>query len=389
MTKLKTGLFFGGRSTEHEVSVITAIQAYEHLDKSKYEVIPVYVSKSGRFYTSPKFLDLKNYKDIDSLLLSAKEIILGNKQGFPGLLSFGILPKFIKLDLAFPLFHGSFGEDGCIQGLFEMFKIPYVGFGVLGAALSMDKVASKAFFASLGLNVGKFSSINRSDWVSDQDKCLQEVLKILRFPIFVKPNTGGSSIGINKAKDKDELRFNIEVAAVYADKILLEEAFEGVLEVNCSALGYQEVKASVCEMPVSSGEVLSFDDKYRKGGGRGSKGAGMASLSRIIPAPIPDKLTKEIQDTTIKIFKAFGGCGVARIDYFVDLKKNKVWVNEVNTPPGSLAFYLWQPSGLQYKDLLDQLIQVGLERFEDQKKTQYTFDSGLLSNMASSGGIKG
>lgn len=385
MSKLKVALLFGGRSTEHEVSVITALQAYEHLDKGKYEVIPIYLSKDGFFYQNSKFLDLKNFKDVDSLLLSSQKITLDNRVGQCGFFVQGILPKFTSFDVAFPLFHGSFGEDGSIQGLFEMYQMPYVGFNVLSSALSMDKTISKAFFKSLGLNVAKSCSFLRWEFQKDPQKVISEIKEVLQFPMFVKPNNVGSSIGTNKSKNQDELQFNIEVAAVYSDQVLVEEAFEELIEVNCSALGYKDkVEASVCEMPVSSGELLSFEDKYQKGG-KGSKGVGMASLSRVIPAPISSKLTKEIQDITIKVFQALDGCGVARIDYFVEPKKGKIWINEINSPPGSLAFYLWESRGVKFKELLDRLIEAGLARAKEQGKTQYIFESGLLSQMAQAG----
>lgn len=383
--KLRVGFLFGGRATEHEVSVITALQAYENLNKERYEVIPVYISKTGDFYTNPKFLDLKNFKDVQSLLLSSTKIIFGRKDVKAGFFTLGFRPKFSSLDVAFPLFHGTFGEDGCIQGLFEMYQLPYVGLNVTGAANSMDKVVSKAIFRELGLPIGKYYCINRLDWIADQKKCLGTITQSLQFPLFVKPATIGSSIGVNHAPDLDKLTFAIEVASTYSEKILVEEAFQNCIEVNCSALGYREIKASVCEMPVASSEVLSFQDKYQKGGSKGSKGAGMASLSRVIPAPISDNLTKQIQDATIRIFKAFNGCGVARIDYFVDKENEKFWVNELNSPPGSLAFYLWEKSGASYPELLDKLIQYALDRAEDQKKTQYVFESGLLEQMAKTG----
>lgn len=385
MGKLVVGLFFGGRSVEHEVSVITALQAYENIDKGKYEIIPIYVSKTGQFFTHPKFLNIKNYKDIDSLLLSSTQLVPANKSGRGGYLSQGFLKKFTPIDIAFPMFHGSFGEDGCIQGVFETYQIPYVGLNVMGAALSMDKVLQKAVYKELGLEIGKYFAFKRSEWEKNPTRILKQVQDDMELPMFVKPANIGSSIGINRAADEDSLSFAIEVASVYSDKILVEEAFENCIEVNCSALGYgEDIKASVCEMPVASSEVLSFDDKYKKGG-KGGKNAGMASLSRVIPAPISEKLAKKIQEATLKIFKAFDGCGVARIDYFVDQKNERFWVNEINSPPGSLAFYLWEKSGLKYKDLLDKLIDLGLKRFEEQKKTRYTFNSGLLSQMASGG----
>jgi len=396
MNKLKVGWFFGGRATEHEVSVLTALQAFENINQSRYEIIPVYVSKKGDFYTNPKFLDLKNYKDVDSLLLSSTKITLGRKENQGGFFTQGLFGKFVTLDVAFLSFHGSFGEDGCMQGLLEMYQIPYTGFSVLSAGITMDKAISKAIFKELGLPVCNYLAVSRIDFLKNPKQVLEQAKKILKFPMFVKPATIGSSIGVNKAKDEDSLNFALEVAFTFAEKVLIEEAFENAIEVNCSALGYEEIKASVCEMPVGSTEVLSFEDKYQKGGGKGSKqglrsddlkGSGMASLSRIIPAPIPDKLTKQIQGATVKVFKALEGCGVARIDYFVNSAKDKFWINEINTPPGSFAFYLWEKSGVKFSKLVDMLIEFALKRTENQSKTQYTFESGLLSSMAQKGGI--
>jgi D-alanine-D-alanine ligase len=385
MNKTRVAIFFGGRSPEHEVSVVTALQAYESLDKEKYEVTAVYVSKSGQFYTNPKFLEIKNYVDIDSLLLSSAQVTFFQKNGQGGLLEPKTFPKFHPIEVAFPIFHGAFGEDGCIQGVFESFQIPYVGFNVMASAVAMDKVVSKAVFKSLGLSIGAYFVISRLDWNEDPKNCLNQIKKELKFPLFIKPADTGSTIGIGKAKNDDDLNFCIEVAATYSDKILIEESFEGCIEINCAALGYKKVVPSVCEMPISSGDVLTFEDKYMRGS-KGSKSggnkAGMASLTRKIPAPISKKLTKEIQDATVKVFKGLEGCGVARIDYFVDPKSEKFWINELNSPPGSLAFYLYESIGISYKELLDQLIASAKERFEDQKKTQFTFNTPLLSQMA-------
>ncbi|MBI2600149.1 D-alanine--D-alanine ligase [Candidatus Daviesbacteria bacterium] len=383
MNKIRLGLFFGGRSTEHEVSVITALQAFENLDKEKYELVPVYVSKQGDFYTNPKFLDIKNYRDIDSLILSSSKVNFVKKNGQAGIVKQGFFPQFIALDVAIPAFHGSFGEDGCIQGVFEIYQIPYVGFNVLGAAIAMDKILSKYVFQSLGFEVAKFVSINRNAWIKDSKKILKQVQNGLSFPMVIKPADIGSTIGINKANSIDELSFNIEIASTYSDKILVEQAFENCIEINCATLGYEKVTPSVCEMPIRSGETLSYEDKYMKGG-KGSKESrgSMASLSRKIPAPISKNLAKKIQDATVKIFKALEGCGVARIDYFVDPKNEQFWVNEVNSLPGSFAFYLFEPLGIKYSQLLDRVIADGLKRFEDTNKTQYTFNSPLLSQMA-------
>ena len=384
--RLTIGLFFGGRSTEHEVSVVSALQAYENIDKEKYHIVPIYVSKAGEFFTNSKFLHIKNYKDVNSLLFSSKQVTFGRKNGQGGLMVQGLFGKFIPLDVAFPIFHGSFGEDGCIQGVFEVYGIPYVGFNVLGSAIAMDKFVAKQLFQALGIPTAPFASVIRHYWNADPKLCLKHIKQNLKYPMFVKPGTAGSSIGVGKAKNDDELQFAIEVAFTYSESVIIEDAFEDVIEVNCSALGYEHIETSVCEQPIPSSEVLSFSDKYMSGGGKnGSKGAGgMESLSRIIPAPISKELTEKIQNTTKMVFSELNGCGVARIDYFVDPKKDKYWINEINTPPGSLAFYLWEKSGLSYKELLDKLIEFALQRAKNQSKTQYVFESGLLSQMASS-----
>lgn len=395
MGKIRVGLFFGGRSVEHEVSVVGALQAYENICKDKYEVLPIYVDKTGHFFTGHKFLDIKNYRDVQGLLYSSTQIVLANRTS-GGFLKQGFLKKFEPIDVAFPLFHGSFGEDGCIQGVFEIYSIPYVGLDVTSSAVCMDKIISKALFKEVGLEVGKYTWITRYDWIEDSKGCLKKIKAKLKFPMFVKPATGGSSIGAGKAADEDSLQFAIEVASAYSERIIIEESFgSGIIEVNCSALGYKDAKASVCEQPIKSEELLTFSDKYMKGG-KGKRAGGMETLSRLIPAPISPSLTKKIQEATVKVFKSLNGCGVVRIDYFVDTglrkrpdgthfvdpKSEKFWINEVNSPPGSLAFYLWEKSGISYKELLDKLIEYALERAEDRKKTTYVFESGLLEMMA-------
>lgn len=384
MQKIVVGLFFGGRSTEHEVSVISALQAFENFDKSKYTLIPFYVSKDSQFYSHESFLSLSNYKDMDSLLTPKHRVTLANSNHKPGFLQGNILPKFTPLDIAFPLFHGAFGEDGAIQGMFEIINLPYTGFNVTGSATAMDKVISKSVFQSLGLPVGKYIYFTRNQWLENPKQCLK-ICQNLKYPLFVKPADGGSTIGVNKVTSPADLEFNIEVAAIYSDKVLIEESFENCIEVNCAALGYKEITPSVCEMPLKSADTLTFEDKYLRGGKTNkspAKSDGLSSMSRQIPAPISSKLTKQIQLTTIKVFEALEGCGVARIDYFVDLQKELFWINEINSPPGSLAYYLFTPLGIAYKNLLDRIISDGLERFADQKTTQHTFNTPLLQEMA-------
>ncbi len=381
--KKTIAIFFGGRSTEHEVSVITGIQAFENLDKEKYDAIPIYVSKEGEFYTNEKFWDLKNYKNLNNLLLSSKKVVF-TKGGFYNL---GLINKFTKLDVAFPLTHGSFGEDGSLQGMLDFYQIPFIGFSTLGSAIGMDKLTSKYVFQSLGIPIGKFISIKRSDFNEDSKKALS-VAKNLKYPLIVKPGDIGSSIGVNKVETEKDLEFDVEIAFSYSDCCLVEEAFTNIIEVNCAAVGYLNPTASLCEQPVVKEATLSFKDKYQSGEGKSSKHSGMASLYRKIPAPISKELTKKIQDTTVKVFKALEGCGVARIDYFVDPKTEKFWINEINTIPGSLSFYLYEPMGISYKEELEIMIESALERAKDQSKTQYTFESGLLESMAKAGGLK-
>lgn len=382
MSKLVLGLFFGGKSVEHEISIITASQVLNNLNKSKYNIIPIYISKEGEFYTNPKFNEIKNFKDIDYLLLSSTKMNLGRNKKRAGLFREGIFGNFTPIDIAFPIFHGTYGEDGSIQGLFEMLKIPYVGFGVVGSAVGMDKILSKYLFKSLDLPIIDFIEIKRENWLSEPKKVTEKIIKKVKFPLFVKPVNLGSSIGVNRATDKDSLSFAIEVAFVYSEKVIIEKSIENIKEVNCSVLGYKNPKASVCEMPISTGDILSFADKYISGGSKGSKSLGMASLSRIIPAPIGRDLSRKIQNTSIEIFKAMDGCGVARIDFFVDERNNTFYANEINTIPGSLSYYLWEKSGVKFKDMLDNLVNFAVEREKDREKTQYTFKSSILYGLS-------
>lgn len=380
---IKVAVIFGGVSPEHEVSVVSALQAIKSLDSSKYQVVPVYWSKSGQLYSNSNFLRLTKYANLDTLLIKSTPIVFANTNKGPQLLKSGIFKQNISFDIALPILHGSFGEDGSLQGLFESLQIPYCGFNVTGSAVSMDKVIAKALFKSLNIPVGKYVYFTRHEWQKNPANCLKQ-LHSLKYPLFVKPADGGSTIGINKADNLDQLKFHIEVAATYSDKILIEEGFTDCVEINCAAVGYQEVTPSVCEMPIKTTDALSYEDKYLRGGKNksGSKSAGMASLSRQIPAPISAKLTKQIQDTTVKVFQSLEGCGVARIDYFVDPKTEKFWINEINSPPGSLAFYLFEPIGLSYPQLLDRIIADGFARFKEAAKTQTTFASPLLQQMA-------
>jgi D-alanine-D-alanine ligase len=392
MSKLNIAVMFGGRSVEHEVSVISGLQIIENIDKSKYDVTPVYVSKSGDWYTGDELLSIKNYKDVESLLQRVKKVYLPpvpsmNRLYFSQVKS-GLFRKeaeYIKIDAVFPAFHGMHGEDGSMQGLFELADLPYVGCGVTGSAVGMDKIIMKDIFKANNIPIVDYTWFLRSDYEKDSNSVINEIESKLSYPMFVKPANLGSSIGITKAKDRTGLINAVEIAVRYDSRIIVEKGVENLVEINCSVLGFgNEITSSVCEEPVSWQEFLSFDDKYM----RGSSQKGMKSATRKIPAPIPDEKTEEIRKLSMKVFKVLDCSGVSRIDFLMEKYSMKVYVNEINTIPGSFAFYLWEPCGVNFKELIDRLIQYAIKRHDEHVKNIYTFDAALLQK-ASSGGSKG
>lgn len=378
--KLNVAVIFGSRSVEHEVSIVTAMQVFEEIDKQKYNVIPIYIDKEGQWWTGKNIDKLESFKNLE----------LVNKKGLssyylPPVARTKVLlplsPSFFKqpipVDVVFPTIHGTFGEDGTLQGVLEMASIPYVGCGVTASALGMDKVAQRAIFEKEGLPVVKYFWFYREKWESDSKAILRDVEKKLSYPVFVKPANLGSSVGINKAIDKRGLIWAIQVAKEFDRKILVEEAVENSLDINCSVIGYKKLEISVCEQPLKEKDALSYEDKYLKGG----KVKGMAGLSRLIPAPISKNSTRKIQDMSKIAFQTIGASGISRIDFLMDNKSEKVFVNEINTMPGSLAFYLWEKSGLPFSQLIDKLIELAFERFEDTNRNVYTYDSKLLQSV--------
>ncbi|MDI6617278.1 MAG: D-alanine--D-alanine ligase family protein [Clostridiales bacterium] len=392
MPKLNVAVMFGGRSVEHEVSIITGLQVMDNIDRSKYNVVPVYVSKDGDWYTGEELLNIKNYKDIKRLLSSVKKVFLPPVPSMKCLYFYpfkaGLFKKeaeSIKVDVAFPALHGMHGEDGTMQGLFELANIPYVGSAVTGSAVGMDKIIMKDIFKANGIPIVNYTWFLRKDYERDRESVLNKVEGKVKYPMFVKPANLGSSIGISKAKDRAGLVDAIEIAIRYDRKIIVEEGVLDPVEINCSCLGMDdEVLTSVCEMPVSWEEFLSFDDKYMRQG----SSKGMKSASRKIPAPIPKEKSEEIKKLSAEVFKALDCSGVSRIDFLMEKSSLKVYVNEINTIPGSFAFYLWEPLGISFKDLTDRLIQYSLKRYDEMNENIYTYDTKLLEK-ASLGGVKG
>ncbi len=385
--KLNVAVVFGSRSVEHEVSIVTALQLIANMDKEKYNPIPIYIDKQGHWWTGPALKDISNFKNLElgTSLKNLTEVSLPQQADTRELVPLNV-PFFrkqpIPVDIFFPALHGTFGEDGTIQGLFDMAKVPYVGCGVTAAALSMDKIAQKAVFEKEGLPIVNYFWFTRNEWDNHQKHVIERIEDTMPYPLFVKPATLGSSVGITQAKNRKTLIQAVEVARELDRRIIIEEAVQNLIEINCSVLGFNHLEASVCEQPIKQGDLLSYEDKYIRGG-KGGKGKGMASLSRLIPAPISPQLTKKIQDMARTAFRAIDASGVARIDFMMNKKTKRVYVNEINTIPGSFAFYLWEKSGLPFPKLIDKLIELGFKRFEDRfEKTLYSYDSKLLESQS-------
>ncbi len=404
--KIKVGVMFGGKTVEHEISIISAIQAIGHLNKEKYDVIPIYITKNNEFYIGEKVGDIKSYTDINSLLKESQRVIMLNEDGKVKLIRYP-MKKFGKneldyIDIAFPVVHGTNVEDGTLQGYLQMFNIPYVGCDVLSSAVGMDKYVMKTVLKDNGIPVLDCKCFTAKQYDDDVDAVIEKVETAIGYPVIVKPVNLGSSIGISKAENRDELYDSLDTAFRYASKVLIETAVQNLKEINCSVLGdYEEAEASECEEPVSSDKILTFAEKYigdgsakgakgTKGGVKGSGGSkGMATLKRKIPADITDEQRTLIREYAVKAFKVLGCGGVSRIDFMMDTKTGNIWLNEINTIPGSLSFYLWEPLGVKYTELLDRMISLALKRERENSSITYTFDSNVLQGVNLGGGTKG
>ncbi len=386
--RVKVGVFFGGRSVEHEVSVVSALQAIEATNKEKYEVIPIYIAKSGLWYTGDALFDVNRYKDSAKLLGECRQVAVVSNLNEIVVIRYP-LGRFSNnvvntLDVALPVLHGTYGEDGALQGFFESVDLPYAGCDVLSSAIGMDKIVTKSVLNQAGLPVVKYTWFYALDWLKDPQGTIAAVEREVPYPVIVKPANVGSSVGIGKAANRAELEEGIELARNFSAKILIEELVVNLKEINCSVLGdWYDVRMSVCEEPVSSAEILSYQDKYLN---KGTKGMGGAK--RKVPAEISEELANEIQDLAKKTFLAVGCSGVVRIDFMIDQgAADKVYVNELNTIPGSLSFYLWQASGVKFPELVDELIRLALKRKRDRGGIMYSYDSNIF-NMQGTGGIK-
>lgn len=395
MKKIRVGILFGGRSGEHEVSLLSAASVLHSIDKDKYEVVPIGITKTGRWLTAEHAQDMLEGK----IVLEPRNLRAGDPETTPAAAVLargesvvvppepvhrqsGLVPfqsdatltrrasdRAINVDVIFPVLHGTFGEDGTIQGLLELADIPYVGAGVLGSAAGMDKDVMKSLFIAARIPIVKHVTILRAMWETDPKKVQKAIESKLRYPVFVKPANLGSSVGISKAHNRKELGPAMDEAAKFDRKIVIEQGVGGkkgkAREIECSVLGNDEPTASIPGEIVPGKEFYDYTAKYLDEGSQ-----------LIIPAKLTKTETKRVQELAIAAFRAVDCSGLARVDFLMDPKTRKIFLNEINTMPGftAISMYpkLWAASGLAYSDLIDRLIQLGIERHEDKKKNQYS-----------------
>ena len=402
--KIKVGVLFGGKTVEHEISIISAIQAMGYLDTNKYDVIPIYITKNNEFYVGEKVGKIESYTDINTLIKNSQRVIMVRDDNKVNLIKYPqkMFSKGVVdyIDIAFPIVHGTNVEDGTLQGFLKMFNIPYVGCDVLSSAVGMDKYVMKTVLKDNGIPVLDCKCYTAKQYDENEEAIIEEIEKVIGYPLIVKPVNLGSSIGISKAENRTELYDSLDTAFRYATKVLVETAVQNLKEINCSVLGdYEEAEASECEEPVSSDKILTFAEKYiGDGSSKGAKGGvksspsgskGMATLKRKIPADITAEQRDTIRELAVKAFKCLGCGGVSRIDFMMDTKTGNIWLNEINTIPGSLSFYLWEPIGVKYTELLDRMISLALKREREGENITYTFDSNVLQGVKLGGGTKG
>lgn len=392
--KVRVGVLFGGRSVEHEVSIISGIQAYHALNRAKYEPVAIYITKKNKFYVGEGVDNIESYKDIPGLLSKATRVLLVPADGGVDLLRFPF-KKFGnnivgRIDVALPVVHGTNVEDGTLMGLLEMLSVPYAGCDVTASAVGMDKYVMKAVLAQTGLPVLPAAQYHGPAYAKNSGQVVEEIETKFGYPVMVKPVNLGSSIGIAKAGNREQLTAALDQAFGFSPRVLVEKAVEPLREINCAVLGdADKAIPSACERPVNSDEILSFKDKYLTGGKEGAKSAGMSSLKRICPADIPDEMTRQVQELAVKTFQALNCCGVARVDFLNNPETGELWVNEINTIPGSLAFYLWEAVGVPFHELLDRLIELAFKRQRERAALSFDFESNILDGFGGAKGAKG
>ena len=366
--KTNVGVVFGGRSVENEISVITANQAMAAMDREKYDITPIYITKSGEWYTGEALFNVANYRNTKKLLAMCEKVYMRPIYGDTNLYrcNKGFFQKeaITKLDVILPALHGTNCEDGTFQGVMEFCGIPYTGCNTLASANGMDKITMKMILKECGIPVIDYCWFSDKEWSDKKEETIANVEKRLGYPVIVKPANSGSSVGIRAAHNREEFMDAVDYAISFTSRVIIEKYVQKLKEVNCAVLGnYYECEPSVCEVPVRSGEILSYQDKYMNGGGKQSQG--MQSTVREIPANLPKEYTDFIQKAACDTFRALSCDGVARIDFIIDEATDEIFVNEINTIPGSLSFYLWEYSGYNFGTLVDKLIEIAFRRKQD------------------------
>ncbi len=388
--KTNVAVFFGGRSVEHEISVISALQAINAFDKEKYNIIPVYISKQGRWYTGDNLLEIRNYRDMKQLVETVDEVFMRPEYGDYNLYkAVGTMfskrnPVVAELHVVIPVLHGTNGEDGIFEGVLETIGIPFAGCNTLSSANGMDKITMKMILRESGVPVVDYVWFTDRQWLSSKESIISEVESKLGYPVIVKPANLGSSVGIGKASNRQELISKIDNAEKFSQRIIVEHMIEQLKEINCSVLGdADEHQSSVCEEPIKTGDFLSYEDKYM-GGSKTT--AGMQASEKRIPADLPEEVSEKIRTMAGETFRVLSCHGVSRVDVMVDEKDNNIYVNEINTIPGSLSFYLWEASGITFPQLMDKLVQLALKRKRAIERKTFTYDHNIFSL---GGGVKG
>ena len=386
--KINVGVIFGGRSVENEISVITAAQTMAAMDTQKYNIVPIYISKEGRWYTGDKLRTTDNYRDMNALLASVEEVyfrpIFGDNKLYKVRKPLFGSDVVTTIDVILPALHGTAGEDGSFQGLVEMTGIPYACPNPLASANGMDKITMKMILKESGIPVVDYAWFSDKEWLSDQEGVVERC-EALSYPLIVKPANLGSSVGIKAVHNREELVEAVDAAIKYSKRIIVEQLIERLKEINCSVLGdYYDCEASVCEAPVRSGEILSYEDKYL-GGGKNKPSEGMHSTVREIPARLPEEQTAYIRETACKTFRVLACDGVSRIDFMIDEATNNIYVNEINTIPGSLSFYLWEATGVKFNELVDRLIAIAFKRKRDSEFKVTSYSENIFAYQAKHG----
>ena len=388
--KTNVGVVFGGRSVENEISVITANQAIQAMDRDKYNIIPIYITKEGKWYSGEALFDVSNYRDTKKLLAMCEEVYMKPIYGDTNLYRTkkGFFGKEVvaNLDVILPALHGTNCEDGTFQGVMEFSGIPYTGCNTLASANGMDKITMKMILKECGIPVVDYCWFSDKEWDDKKESTITKVEEKLGYPVIVKPANSGSSVGIRAAHNRAELIDAIDYAISFTSRVIIEKYVQKLKEVNCAVLGnYYECQPSVCEVPVRSGEILSYQDKYMNGGGKQSEG--MRSTVREIPANLPEESTRFIQKAACDTFRALSCDGGARIDFIIDEATGEIFVNEINTIPGSLSFYLWEYSGINFGTLIDKLIDIALRRKQDAGFKAVNYGENIFA-AGGSGGAK-